>query len=81
MTKKKCNVSLTPEDINALNEYAGTFRLGSANALLAVVAGELVKAKERNLNFWHVLGRIAKEETESERKNLPSPRGAVQIAQ
>lgn len=76
MTKKPCKVQLTEEDFRELSSYAETNGLNTANTLLAAVSVELVKAKKKGLNVWHVLGRIAADDdapTESAKRIRSAP--------
>jgi len=65
----KTNVSIDPDTLRELDEYAASNGLKTANTLLAAAGIELSKAKKKGLNVWHVLGRIAAED-EAE----PAPR-------
>lgn len=66
----KLTVTVNPEDHPDVDEYARQNGLGSANALLSAVHGELAKAKKKKLNLWHVLGRISADEEKPKQERL-----------
>ncbi len=77
MTNKKCNVTLDPNVLKELEVYASASGLKTANTLLAAAAVELSKAAKKGLNVWHVLGRIAADDTDDTKRLPAGPRAAL----
>ncbi len=57
-------LSVDPDLWKKVDDYAEKNGLRTANNLLAAVTAELAKASDKGLNIWHVIGRIAADDTE-----------------
>ena len=79
MKNTKITTSLDPEVLKKLDAYAAQSGLKTANTLLAAAGIELAKAADKNLNLWHVLGRIARDDTDEAPKPVRSS-ASLQIA-